>query len=221
MTPPFTYADAARLVPVDVQAEESLAGWAIVDAGIADRVIDEFNDDDFHDRRCWQVIEAAAATPALGDGDKEWADAQRLGHGLVSHGCAARADTIANGTGIEWAWLAQLVERRSAEDWHRLVQRVVAASDRRLVNRELVAQLERNNVDVRWLTDLDAIVGDAQAAVLAVAQAVGLYLFHGGAEAEVADTCFRLGRLFAVDDAALHDAFMQRARGQEDGNDLR
>lgn len=213
---PFDYADGPRLIPVDRQAEEDLAGLAVVDGGVAVRLVDEMMATDFHDRRCWQIIEAAAATPPLTDGDKEWADAQRLGHGLVVHGCAARADAIANSTGIQWSWLAQLVERRSAENMDRLAERVVVTAQRRRVNQDLVDQLEVNDVDVRWLTDVDAIVDDARTAIVAVADAIGRFLYGDGTEAAVGDTVFSLGQMFAVDEDALREAFTRDARRQED-----
>jgi hypothetical protein len=211
-----TYADGARLIPTAPEAEESLAGWAVASFEWADRFVDDLTAEDFHDPRCWQVIHAAHNVPeALVDGDKEWADAARLGHGLVAHGCAARADAIIAATGLQWGWLCRLVDGRRPEVEPDM-EAVVEVGVVRAANRILLDQLEANNVDVRWLTDCDAIADEARAAVLAVAEAVGRQMFEGGSEAEVADSCFRLGRLFAVDDAVLRDAFMRHATGQEE-----
>jgi len=221
MIPPLAYVDGPRLIPVDVTAEESLAGLAVVDAGVAVRLVDEMMATDFHDHRCWQVIEAAAETPPMTDGDKEWADAQRLGHGLVVHGCAARADAVAHSTGIQWSWLAQLVNGRSAENWGRLAERVVVAAEKRQTNWGLVVQLQANDVDTRWLTDVDAIADDARAAIVTVAEAVGRFLYGDGTEADVADTVFRLGQMFAVDEETLRGAFTRHAQQEDDDGDVR
>lgn len=206
MIPPYQYIDSARLIPVDRHAEEALAAEAIVDAAVAVRLVDELMAEDFHDARCWRVITHAAEMPPLVDGDTEWEAAETLGHGVVAHGCAARTDAIAGTTGLAWSWLAQLVEHRSAVSIDRLTQRVAEVADMRRANRDHVQALRDAEVDVRWLTDLDAIITDARYHVLYVAQAVGAALHGDGTDADVALAIGKLGVLFGVPTSELTSA---------------
>jgi hypothetical protein len=203
MIPPTQHLDGARLVPVDPHAEESLAALAVTDAGIAVRLVDELMPVDFHDPRCWTVIEAGAQTPPMVDGDTDWEEAETLGHGLVVHGCAARALAIADATGLEWSWLAEIVGNRSSVSTNRLMERVVEVGTTRQENAAHIEALREADVDVRWITECDVIVAEARYAVLYVAETVHAALHGNGSDADVAHAFGKLGSHFGMSRADL------------------
>jgi hypothetical protein len=197
---PYTFMDESRLIPVDVDAEESLAGLAIVSGEQAGRLLTAVTPLDFHDGRCWQVIEAAGAVaPEVADGYEEWAEATEMGdHAMVVFGCAARVAAIATATVIEASWLRYLVTVRSVQPVATLLRRLAEAKEARRRNADLLVDLDRNGVDTAALTEADARRQEIRNVIEEAARALGR-LLAGHADVELIDALIQLGRVVGVD----------------------
>lgn len=219
MTPgQWEWIDGVRLIPVDRTAEESLAGAAIVDGAVARLVHKRLSVDLFHDPRCWQVIEAAAAVDLdVNDDGIDWS-APDADVALLAHQCARRGTAIAGATDIQIAWLRQLVIYRSAEKPHLLMARVVEVADARRCNRQLVDRLDGLGVDTRWLTEADAIATDMRHRITELAATFGAWLAGKATDADMTEGLFRMGRLFGMDDAVIGETIA--AAGTEDPWDM-
>lgn len=195
----YTYIDTPRLIPVDVVAEESLAGKAIVAGTDARDIADLVGPDQFHDPRCWQVIRAAASPliDDLTDEGIEW-DESDADLAMLVHGCARRAEAIAEATGIELSWLRQLVIHRSPLQTDRLVDRLIDVVVKRRDNRFHLDMLIENGVDVAMLTNYDAWVHAGRMVFLQATYAVREAMFGGASDDVMAAALGRLGALFGI-----------------------
>jgi hypothetical protein len=143
-------------LPVDPQAELTVAGCAVVwpeDAAKARSLIPQA---DVHDQRLWHLIVAAAGLPAyLRDGPEHLRRAiETRDTLLLSYCCEARVDALVD-LGYERSWLVGLVVNRSAEHDANgyFADRIrKAARARREVQAHMVA-LAGLGVDVAWAVE--------------------------------------------------------------------
>lgn len=193
----FTYIDTPRLIPVDVVAEESLAGKAIVSDVDAHGIDQLVTGDVFHDDRCWQVIVAACSLdPTLNDDGITWDEDVDLA--MLLHGCARRTEAIAQATGIEVSWLRQLVTERSPLQVDRLIDRLFHVDEKRRLIRAHLDALIDCGVDVRMLTNFDAWMDLTVDTVLQATYAVRDAMFGGASDDVMAAALGRLGALFGI-----------------------
>ena len=113
-------------LPMDNYAERSLAGCALAAVEAPALAMGRVRVDDFHDRRCWRVIEACARIPHLRNLDERIAFASHV-------------------AGVEPGVLRKWHEHRTvfADTNGVLARRVTAASTRRRRVLELAAELEQ------------------------------------------------------------------------------
>ena len=201
MIPPWSWADTARLIPIDRRAEESLTGQAIVSGPDARELLTKLSSVDFADTRCWDVISAASMIPGeVTDGDDEWNDALNDGDFmLVVHGAARRVNIINRSTGIETSWLRQLVTGRSAAPIGTFVDRLIEVGTARRRIARLLDQLDDLSVDVALLAEADARRVNRRHAFTAAAEAFGHHLYGSGTDADVVLALIELGLLLGVD----------------------
>lgn len=211
----YTFIDTPRLIPVDVVAEESLAGAAIVSDDDAHHIATVVGPNEFHDPRCWAIIAAASDLPGhLNDDGLDWCDWDS-DLAMLTHGCARRTQAIAEATGIEISWLRQLVERRSGEQTERLVDRLFHAHEKRRLNQAHLDALIDNGVDVRMLTNFDAWMDATRTHVLQATHAVRDAVFGDASDDVMADALGRLGALFGIPAADIATALAPP--GADDG----
>lgn len=197
----WSYHDAAHLIPVDAEAERDTAGIAIVSGEQAEAIIEMTGPDSFHDPVLYEIVVCAAQLPGyIVDGDEQWAAAREAGdHRLVVHEAQARAEAIAEATGIELAYLTKLVVERGAVRFtDDLRDRLDEASVARIHNRWYVDQLAQHGVDVAWLTELDARLNEIAMGLLQAATGVGALLSGHGSEADVIDALLDAGLYVGV-----------------------
>jgi hypothetical protein len=197
----WVYVDQARLIPVDVSAEEAAAGIAVASGDEAIKVVTATTAACFHDPRLWDIVAAAAELPGdIIDGRDEWTTAAAVGdHRLVVMGCEARATAIAVATGIEVALLVQLVEHRpSPVIGKQVLERLVAADHARATRAHLVAELEALGVDVVHLVDADGRTAALQDALLRTATGLGGVLADTGPDTDAIDALTDAGRLVGL-----------------------
>ena len=199
--PYWSFVDPAGSVPVDPNAEATVAGCAIAAAGEAAAARDRLRPDQLYSPILWQIIEAAADLPVevVDDGARWSAAVDALDAGDVLSGCAARIEAIAAAIDVPASLLRGLVHGRLTEadttGW--FAQRVAAAATARARIRVLLDDIEGLGVDVDRLHHVDPVP-----AVLALAQrcaeALGVEVARGdgsGADValdrliEVAETC--------------------------------
>lgn len=203
----FTFIDTPRLIPVDVVAEESLAGKAIVAGTDARDIVSLVGPDQFHDPRCWHIIEAAAGPlmDDVTDDGIDWADPD-ADVAMLAQGCAQRVVAIGIATGIELSWLRHLITHRSGEQVERLVDRLFDVDEKRQLIRAHLDALIDCGVDVRMLTNFDAWMDASRRYVLQAGRAVGDAFFRGGSDADMAAALRDVGALFGLSEADIIDA---------------
>ena len=215
MSPRWDYHDAAHLIPVDRQAERTVAGLAVVSGTQARLVAALTTPDSFHDRALYEIVLVAAEILNDGDGPGEWADVAEHGdHRLVVHGAQARATAIASTPGIELSYVTQLVVERGAMVFDdALAGRLEDVALTRAEIAGLVERLAGLGVDVGWLTELDARLAAIAGALLAAATGLGALINGDGPEADVIDALLDAGRYVGVGRDEIAQAVLAATEG--------
>jgi hypothetical protein len=218
MSVAWIYHDAAKLIPVDLDAERTVAGIAIVSGTQARAIVEATAPKSFHDQQLNEIVMVAAELPVdLVDGADQWARAEAEGdHRLVAQGAEVRANAIATITGIELSFIIKLAVGRSAIRFtDGLRERLDHAALARDANARMVARLEQNGVDVGWLTELDDRLNSIAMALLAAATGVGALIGGEGSEADVIDALLQAGLYVGVGRDEIAEAVLAATQGEE------